>query len=150
MRRLIAPLLVAAQLAACGRADAPSHDAAPIAVGGPTLVGYLIATQAEVDADDELATVAEDFQFHLADARDSLVRRGVAVHARTTSPIVYRVDGRTARFRPAADSEGVGYLWLRPGRAPVRRFGVMTDADLVAFTLDSLRWRDARGGTPSP
>lgn len=131
------------------RPAAPSavQDAAgdtTIAVTEPTLVAVFPAvTQAEVDADEELATVLEDYQYHLADAASALRKAGVAVHA-VAAPGVRVVAGDPPRLLARLPADGARYLFARPGQAPCALEGVQTDTDLLStaaacFRLPALR-----------
>lgn len=55
-------------------------DSAWISVVGPTLVGFFpVKSNAEIDADGDLATVLDDFSYHLGTAMDSLQAQGFVV-----------------------------------------------------------------------
>jgi hypothetical protein len=111
----------------------PIPDTAVIPIQGPTVLAHFPVTQAEVDADDDVAEALTDFQFHLGNARDDLTRLGVAVAERYTPTVRYRIGDRVVTFAPPSDS-GVAYVLLTPDRAPRIYYGVLTDTDLVELT----------------
>ena len=129
------PLGLCAVLA-CNRAgDEPAplaSDIEPVAVTGPTLVAfYPVIDSATADTSADLATVMDDFSFHLADAQDGLRRLGFQVDVRRVDSLVFAQDGRTVVFRPPADSADIGYYLAAPGKRPLIVYGVRTSLDLI-------------------
>lgn len=121
-------------------------ESAWVTVDSLTLIGfYPIRTNEQLDADEDLATVLDDFSFHLGTAMDSLRARGVAVHLRGGDTLWLRArDARWRWVRPA-DSADVGYVLVDPARRLTALYGVRTWLDLPA-DVDAFR----RGATPIP
>jgi hypothetical protein len=112
--------------------SAPRADSATVLVQGPALVAfYPELTQAQVDSSEELATVFDDFSYHLSTAADSLRALGIAVTERRVGQIQLREAGRWRAFIPEKDSAAVGYLFVSPGRADRVYYGVMSNSDLI-------------------
>ena len=124
--RVVAP-------AARARSDsAPANDSGLVHIQGPTLVAfYPQVTQAQIDSSEDLATVLDDFSYHLSTAMDSLRALGITVEDRPTGRLQLLDGGRRRQFLPAKDSADVGYVFLAPGQAEKVYYGVMTNADLV-------------------
>jgi hypothetical protein len=122
------------------RADsAPRTDSATVLVQGPTLVAfYPQVTQAQVDSSEELATVFDDFSYHLSTATDGLRALGIAATERPVGQIQLREAGRWRAFIPAKDSAAVGYLFVSPGRADRVYYGVMSHSDLIELAHEYL------------
>ena len=113
--------------------SAPASDSGLVHIQGPTLVAfYPQVTQAQIDSSEDLATVLDDFSYHLSTAMDSLRLLGITVDDRPTGRLQLLDGGRRRQFLPAKDSADVGYVFLAPGRADRVYYGVMTNADLVA------------------
>jgi hypothetical protein len=137
--RRLAPVLLALAAATAPRpvrAQVP-EDTLRVPVAGPTVVAFFPpVTQAEVDADDELAAVLDDFTWHLSSAARALREAGVAVHVRFAAAVRLRDAGTEREFVPGGEMRGVGYLLVLPGRAPRMLRGVMTDIDLLSAAAD--------------
>lgn len=131
----LAPVLLALAAAAVprpARAQA-SEDSPAVDVAGPTVV--VVAppvTAKEVDTDEDLATVLDDFNWHLALAMQALEKADVAVDVRFARRVRLRGAGPKREFVPGAEHGGVGYLLVLPGRTPKVLRGVMTDIDLLS------------------
>ena len=64
-------------------------ESTAVVLRGPTLVAFSpSATQAQIDSSEALATILDDFSFHLSQAAESLRALGIAVSERTTGPVV--------------------------------------------------------------
>lgn len=101
-------------------------------VRGPTLITfYPTVTQAQVDSNEDLATVLDDFSFHLSAARDSLLALGFTIIDHPPG-IVRVIDGAAARdIALAPDSADVGFVFVAPGRQDRVLYGVTTGIDLI-------------------
>lgn len=109
-------------------------DSAWIDVNGPTLVGfYPIVSNAELDADDDLATVLDDFAYHFGTASDSLQAQGYAMSMRGGDTIWLRTAARRWSVVRAADSAAVGYLFADAQARHVTIYGVRTYVDLIEY-----------------
>jgi hypothetical protein len=123
-------------------------DSTTVLVQGPVLVAFYPAvSQAAVDSSEDLATVFDDFSFHLSTATDSLRALGITVTERPVGQIRLSEGGRKREFVPAKDSADVGYLFVIPGQPDRVRYGVMTNSDLVDAARHYLA---ARGQSSGP
>ncbi|HUF26583.1 MAG TPA: alpha/beta family hydrolase [Gemmatimonadaceae bacterium] len=131
------------RLAAVQRADSTTArtagdtalDAVPdsvlITVAGVTLVGfYPIRSNDELEDDEDLATVLDDFSYHLGAASDSLHTAGVTVHVQGGDTVWLRSRERRWRFTRSPDSANVGYLLVDPDGRQAEIYGVRTYLDL--------------------
>jgi hypothetical protein len=119
-----------------------SADSTLIVIEGPTLVAfYPPVSQAQVDTSEELATVFDDFSYHLSSAADSLRALGITVRERPVGDIRLVEAGKQRQFRPAKDSADFGYLYLAPGRAQRVYYSVMSNSDLVETAHEYLEHR---------
>ena len=111
---------------------APVPDSMVVHVRGPTLVTfYPTVTQAQVDSNEDLATVLDDFSFHSSAARDSLLALGFTIVDHPPG-IIRVIDGAVARdIALARDSAEVGFVFVAPGRRDRVLYGVTTSTDLI-------------------
>ncbi len=125
----------AAPVVDSGFAAAP--DSAWVLVKGLTLVGfYPVMSNAQIDADDGMATALDDFSYHLGTAMDSLLAAGFTMHYRGGDTLWLRTDRAASRFIRAADSAHIGYLFADTlGRRAVV-YGVRTYVDLVEYARE--------------
>ena len=108
-------------------------DSVLITVTGLTIVGfYPVKSNDELDADEDLATVLDDFSYHLGAAMDSLNAAGVTVHLEGGDTIWMRSGERRWRFTRPLDSADVGYLLVDPEGRQAEIYGVRTYLDLFA------------------
>lgn len=125
------PLLSAA--AGCGKEEAPPPrqpaEDTTVAVTGPAVVvAWRRVSQAEVDADENLALLLFDFERYVANVTPTLQQAGVAVH---------QVGARRVRVadggRQVADvqSEQPRYVLAAPGKTPRVIEGMQTDAAIL-------------------
>lgn len=123
-------------------------DSAAVHVHGPTLIAFFpTVTQAQVDSSDDLATVLDDFTFHLGSANDSLTKLGFVVIDRPHGTFLI-VDGAGSRqITPALDSADVGYVFIAPGRRDHLAYGVMASLDLVEAARTFLAGKSSVGIT---
>lgn len=130
------PLLAAA--AACGSEEPPPPrlpaEDTTVAVGGPTVVvAWRRVSQAETDADENLALLLFDFERYVANVTPVLQRAGVTVH---------QVGARRVRVaengQQVADvaSEQPRYVLAAPGQPPRVIEGLQTDAALLRAAAD--------------
>jgi hypothetical protein len=133
------------------RPDSPALvDSTTVLVQGPVLVAfYPAASQEAVDSSEDLATVIDDFSYHLSTAMDSLRALGITVTERPVGQIRLSEGGRAREFLPAKDSADVGYLFVIPGQPDRVQYGVMTNSDLVDAARHYLGARRQRSG-PTP
>jgi hypothetical protein len=133
---------VAAPVAVPTAATPAITDSSQVAVDGPTLIAFYPAvTQAQVDSSEELATVFDDFSYHLSSAADSLRALGLTVKERPLGEIRVVEAGRQWQFLPAKDSAEFGYLFLAPGRTQRVYYSVMSNTDLVETAHEFLENR---------
>jgi hypothetical protein len=101
-------------------------------VRGPTLITfYPTVTQAQIDSNEDLATVLDDFSVHLSAGRDSLLALGFTIvdHPPGTIRVI---DGAVTRdIALAPDSADVGFVFVAPGRRDRVLYGVTTGSDLI-------------------
>lgn len=103
-----------------------------IAVVGPTLIGfYPIVSNDQLERDEDLATVLDDFAYHIGTAMDSLIANRFMVHYRGGDTIWLRTGSRQWRFVRDADSADVGYLFTEPGQQQLVLYGVRSYLDLI-------------------
>ena len=130
---------------------APARDAAPgaeaesdsgvVELTGPMVVAFFVATQAELDADPDAATAADDWQSYLPDIRDRLAARGVRLVTWTSDTLRVRERGAAGGERRLALADsGVGYVLLRPGAAPRILRGVDTGDGVLAEGAEYFGW----------
>lgn len=130
------PLLAAA--AACGTDEPPPPrlpaEDTTVAVAGPTVVvAWRRVSQAETDADENLALLLFDFERYVANVAPVLQEAGVTVH---------QVGARRVRVaengRQVADvaSEQPRYVLAAPGKPPRVMEGMQTDAALLRAAAD--------------
>ena len=115
---------------ATARTAAP--DSMVVRVHGPTLISfYPTVTQAQIDSSEDLATVLDDFSYHLSTAQDSLRAMGFAIidHPPGTIRIVDESSSRDIALAP--DSADVGFVFVAPGRRDRVMYGVMTGGELI-------------------
>ena len=117
-------------------------DSMLVAIEGPTLIAFYPAvSQAQVDSSEELATVFDDFSYHLSSASDSLRALGITIESRPIGEIRFAEAGHRRQFLPARDSGEFGYLLVAPGRAQRVFYSVMSNSDLVEAAHEYLENR---------
>jgi hypothetical protein len=139
------PLLAAA--AACGGGDEPPPPRLPaedttVAVAGPTVVvAWRRVSQAEVDADEDLALLLFDFERYVANVTPVLQQAGVTVH---------QVGAKRVRVSEGAtqvadvQSQQPRYVLAAPGRPPRVIEGLQSDAALLRAAADYFERPDLR------
>jgi len=139
------PLLLLAALGCGTRPDTAGIDRTPVdadtgvvRAAGPLVVAAFPTTQAEIDANADAGEALSDFQYTLPGVAAGLRARGVALAVRYARPVRIAAPGRTLAWQVSADSGGVGYLLLAPGRPPHTLWGVHTDSDLLEAAADWL------------
>jgi hypothetical protein len=134
---------------ACGGEEPPPPrlpaEDTTVAVAGPTVVvAWRRVSQAEVDADEDLALLLFDFERYVANVTPVLQQAGVTVH---------QVGARRVRLaeagRQVADvqSEQPRYVLAAPGRPPRILEGLQTDAALLRAAADYFERPDLRPRT---
>ena len=113
-------------------ASRESTDKQVVLITGHTLIGFFPKVdQADVDADQDLAQVLSDFQYHLGGAREHLRQKGVRVYELYASEIRIEEAGAFRTFSPDSGGVALGFCLVSPGREPQVMYGVMTDVDLL-------------------
>lgn len=118
-----------------------SVDSTAVVLRGPTLVAFSpSATQAQIDSSEALATILDDYSFHLSQAAESLRVLGITVNERTTGPIVVvDASGNKRLLVPRPDSARIAYAFLAPRARDTIYYGVLASSDLVAAAHTLLR-----------
>ena len=138
-------VLLIAALAACDRGAQPDASASPpqtvtlrledspvIEVVQPTLIGFHpLVSDSMLERDENLATVLDDFGYHLSSAMDSLRAQGFVVDTRITDTLYFRSAGRSWSWVRADDSARVGYVLTMPSGQVRTIYGVRTNIDLI-------------------
>jgi len=107
-------------------------DSAWIDVRGLTLIGfYPIRTNEELERDEDLATVLDDFSYYLGTAMDSLTAAGVTVHMHGGDTTWVRTDSSRWRWIRTPDSADVGYVFFDEHRRTAVLYGVRTTDELI-------------------
>lgn len=126
------PTRAANQTAGTATAPSPVPDSMAVRVLGPTLISfYPTVTQAQIDSSEDLATVLDDFSYHLSTAQDSLRAMGFTIidHPPGTIRIIDASGSRD--IVPAPDSADVGFVFVAPGRRDRVMYGVTTGGELI-------------------
>jgi hypothetical protein len=125
------PLLAAA--AACGGDKAPPPrlpaEDTTVAMAGPTVVvAWRRVSQAEVDADEDLALLLFDFERYVANVTPVLQTAGVAVHQVGAKRVRLAEGGRQTADVQSMEPR---YILAAPGRPPRVLEGLQTDAAIL-------------------
>jgi len=107
-------------------------DSLFIDVAQPTLIGFHpFATDSMLERDEELATVLDDFGYHLSGSMGALQMTGWLVDTRIADTLHFRAGERAWRWVRPPDSAYVGYV-LTDSTGRLRAiFGVRTNSDLI-------------------
>jgi hypothetical protein len=136
---------VAASRAPIDSGFASVSDSAWVDVIGPTLIGfYPIATNEQLERDADLATVLDDFAYHIGTAMDSLDAAGVRVHYRGGDTLWLRSGTERWKVIRTADSADVGYVLTDTTRTNVVIYGVRTYMDLIDYVHEFKRTGQVR------
>lgn len=109
-------------------------DSAWVDVTGLTLVGFHpTTTNEQLERDQDLATVLDDFAYHIGTAMDSLIALGVTVQYRAGDTVWMRSDRTRRVFVRAADSANVGYVLTDATGNSAILYGVRTYVDLIEY-----------------
>jgi hypothetical protein len=149
----VALVLVAVAIQACERttSDAPADRASDptfmavpdsewVDVSGPTLIAfYPIVSDDEIERDADLATVLDDFSYHIGTAMDSLDAAGFKVHYRGGDTIWTRSGSKRSRLLRPADSASIGYVWTDTLGHQSIIYGVRTYIDLIEYAHEFRR-----------
>ena len=135
---LAAALPLVAAAAACGGETSPPPrlpaEDTTVAVTGPAVVvAWRRVSQAEVDADENLALLLFDFERYVANATPALQEAGLAVHHVGAKRVRVAEGARQVADVP---SEEPRYILAEPGRAPRVIEGLQTDAALLRAAAD--------------
>ena len=131
----IAPLRVNVDSGFASVADSDWVD-----VKGPTLIGFHpIRTNEQLERDADLATVLDDFAYHIGTAMDSLIAAGFTVHYRGGDSVFMRSGANRWRFVRPADSADVGYVFTDTAGRQAIAYGVRTYVDLIEYVHEFKR-----------
>ena len=128
-----------AETAASAVAAAPAvaaGDSLPVVdVGGRAVIAiWAVPPDSLLNADDGLASLADDYMYYLADSRPRLDSLGIAnLHqplSWTDRRLRVRSGGRSWVVA-LPDSVPVGYVFAAPGRAPRLHAGLLVDEELA-------------------
>ena len=152
MRALLiaAVALLPAVLPACS-SDKPPAERLPaedstVAVTGPTMVAaWRRVTQAEVDADENLALLLFDYERYVAGVTPELQKAGVAVHPVGVKRIRLS-EGTPPRTVADVASTEPRYILAAPGRPPRVIEGLQTDAALLRAAAEYFDKPELRPG----
>ncbi len=107
-------------------------DSVVIDVAQLTLIGFHpFATDSMLERDEALATVLDDFGYHLSGAMSVLRDSGWMVDTRIADTLHFRAGARYWSWVRPADSAYVGYVLTEPSGRIRALFGVATNSDLV-------------------
>lgn len=105
-------------------------------VRGPTILAFFShVDQKQLDRDFDLATILDDFRFYAGKVRPELSKRGIELKEVYAPSFRVVTAGKTATFRPSR-TKNIGYYFIAPGKAPLIKYGVSTDADLLHFATE--------------
>ena len=126
------------------RASDPMFMAVPdsewVDVSGPTVIAfYPIVSNDEIERDADLATVLDDFSYHIGTAMDSLDAAGFRVHYRGGDTIWTRNGSTRSRLLRPADSASIGYVWTDTQGHQAIIYGVRTYIDLIEYAHEFRR-----------
>ncbi len=132
---------VAASSRSVGTSFAKVPDSAWVNVDGLTLIGfYPIKTNEQLALDPDLATVLDDFAYHIGSAMDSLDANDVTVHYRGGDTLWLRSSfGGRWQVARAVDSSDVGYVLTDTTRNTTIIYGVRTYMDLIEYAHEFRR-----------
>ena len=150
--------LLLAVLVGCDRGSLPASagaaadppppaaaDSLVIDVAQRTLIGFHpFATDSMLAHDEALATVLDDFGYHLSGAMATLRDAGWAVDTRIADTLHFRAGDRHWSWVRPADSAEVGYVLTDPAGHIRAIFGVRTNVDLIAVADSFTRAPDRR------
>lgn len=109
-------------------------DSAWIALNGPMIIAFHpLASNEELEADEDLASTLDDFAYYLGTAMDSLLAAGVRVLYHAGDTVWLRAGQRRSRFVRPADSAVVGYLFVDTSGHRSAVYGVRTSDDLLGY-----------------
>ena len=107
-------------------------DSLIIDVAQLTLIGFHpFATDSMLDRDEDLATVLDDFGYHLSGAIAALRDSGWVVDTRIADTLHFREASRRWSWVRPRDSADVGYVLTEPTGKVRAIFGVRTNIDLI-------------------
>lgn len=144
----LAALPLLASAAACGGDKTPPPrlpaEDTTVAVAGPTVVvAWRRVSQAEVDADEELALQLFDFERYVGNAAPRLQQAGITVHQVGAKRVRVADAGRQVAD---VQSQQPRYVLAAPGKPPRVIEGLQTDAALLRAAADYFARPDLRPG----
>lgn len=120
-------------------------DSAWVNVDGLTLIGfYPITTNEKLSLDPDLATVLDDFAYHIGAAMDSLDANDVTVHYRGGDTVWLRSTTDRWQVVRSPDSSDVGYVLTDTTRNRAIIYGVRTYLDLIEYVHEFRRTGQVR------
>ena len=115
-------------------------ESAWVDVSGVTMIGfYPIATNEQLEKDQDLAAALDDFAYHIGTAMDSLIAAGATVHYRGGDTLWLRSGPRRWRFSRNADSSDIGYFFTDTTARSVALYGVRGFTELTAYVHEFRR-----------
>jgi hypothetical protein len=112
-----------------------SQDGAPktVVVHRPTVLAFFPpVTDAELERDPGTNEALGDFQLYAMRAGPRLKKAGIDFEV--FNAVKFKIkSGPVIRTFKAG---GIGYYFITPGKAPLVRFGVMTDDDIIAVAAE--------------
>jgi hypothetical protein len=98
-------------------------------VTGPTIIAFFPpVTDAELRKDPDTNEALSDFQYYAGQVRDPLKKKGIVFHEVYAHQVTIRMGKSVTTFKPGEIQ--VGYYFVAPGKKPVIKYGVETDAGL--------------------
>jgi hypothetical protein len=115
-------------------------ESAWVNVKGFNLIGfYPIRTNDQLEKDADLATVLDDFAYHIGTAMDSLIAEGFTVDYRGGDTLWMRTGTDRWRFVRPTDSSDVGYVFTDSLGRVTAVYGVRTYMDLIEYVHEYRR-----------
>jgi hypothetical protein len=123
------------------RARSPQYEGGTIDLSQPTVVGYFLYSQREVNNNQQLAETLRAFQSSIDRARPELERNHIRVVETYRDSITLRwADGNTKTYATASNEDGrVGYHLFHPETTPINLPASSGAMNLVAEAHRYLR-----------
>lgn len=128
---LLGPVLA---MPARGTVRAESHapsDTTTVVVTKPTVIAYLVLSEAAVDSQPDVAVLADDWNVAMSTLGDSLEAHGIAFALVTQSHLRVQSAGRRAVVLRLDAEPAAGYVYVRPGVQPRLRRGAADLHDVL-------------------
>jgi hypothetical protein len=115
-------------------------DSASVDVTRPAIIAfYPIVSNADLEADEGLASMLDDFAYYLGTGMDSLEAAGFRVSYHAGDTVRIRAGRENSRFVRHPDSAVVGYLFADHSGHLAVVYGVRTDGDLLRYAREFIR-----------